>query len=224
MNNIKTTFERYNKSLAGCLPCDGELEPITFSDSFLRRAELIIENTERSVGRKKVRLSRVVCFALIIMALLTTVAFAVGTIIFPNKKIDYKTEKNETTIVFDGEGLEKAEDFDMQYVSVGYLPDGFAIKNRDESDGGVTLYYYNDKDECLRITQQYKKDASIDLDTNGNEIKLVTIDDGRQGLCYTSFGQHTLIFEDAYYYYVIRLPSRMPQTEIVRIANALTLE
>ena len=224
MNNIKTAFERYNKSLAGCLPCDGELEPITFSDSFLRRAELIIENTERSVGREKVRLSRVVCFALIIMALLTTVAFAVGTIIFPNKKIDYKTEKNETTIVFDGEGLEKAEDFDMQFVSVGYLPDGFVIKNRDESDGGVTLYYYNDKDECLRITQQYKKDASIDLDTNGNEIKLVTIDDGRQGLCYTSFGQHTLIFEDAYYYYVIRLPSRMPQTEIVRIANALTFE
>lgn len=224
MNNIKTAFERYNKSLAGCLPCDGELEPITFSDSFLRRAELIIDNTERSVGRKKVRLSCVVCFALIIMALLTTVAFAVGTIIFPNKKIDYKTEKNETTIVFDGEGLEKAEDFDMQFVSVGYLPDGFAIKNRDESDGGVTLYYYNDKDECLRITQQYKKDASIDLDTNGNEIKLVTIDDGRQGLCYTSFGQHTLIFEDAYYYYVIRLPSRMPQTELVRIANALTFE
>ncbi len=214
---LQNALELYQDEWLADLPDDEELQSITFSDSFEKRMDKMMEVQKTSTIFKFNRIGRwVAClFAVILIALMTSVFTAKAT---ANPVIDFFIkvyEKFSTLISSKNNGTSSVQ---FKAKTPTDIPEGFEVNQETLGQQSYYCSYRNAEDEWFSVSQTLYENAQYAVDTESALSSYVRIN-GLTGYCFEKQNSTLIIWDDDFYCY--QISGSLDYSRLVQIAESL---
>lgn len=218
---LKEAFRQFNAEYCDSLPSDDELKKtVSFSAEFESKMEKLIKKQNKpyyklinTVGK------RAAVIILAIFIAFNTVTFSVEALREPFIDFIVETYERFSKISF----VEKTPSKQKEFVPIkpGYIPEGFDIDTETESDIVYSLKYTNINNNYIMYSQVTNSGSSSTIDTENSDYSKIQINN-LEGVIWTNKGVVSVIFSTDNY--VFNISGSLPEEEIIKIANSITIK
>ena len=107
-------------------------------------------------------------------------------------------------------------------ISIGWLPDGYVLKNYESSIKSTWYIYQNAEDEFIYVDCSLAKGATVSVDTEDAEVKYVEVN-GRQAMLIRKYDELQLIWSENEDGIIVDITASNLEDEVLlHMANEIT--
>ena len=172
----------------------------------------------RTVGRLTLKAVKYAVMAAGIAGLMFTAALAASeTVRINTLNMMIEVFDTDTTLRFVGETSEV-----VPQISIGWLPDGYVLKNYESSIKSTWYIYQNAEDEFIYVDCSLAKGATVSVDTEDAEVKYVEVN-GRQAMLIRKYDELQLIWSENEDGIIVDITASNLEDEVLlHMANEIT--
>jgi len=211
----------FDRQTQKCDLLEASMEPVTFSPKFERKMERLLRVYKKpyypliNTGFKKA----VLAMAAIII-LLTTMVFSVSALREPVVRFIVEVYEKFSQVFFAHQPEDQFPTTLEAYYAPTWLPEGY----REDADQIVDVIihcewtFINETSDIIIYKQYIITSSTLSIDTEGSEIKPVTVN-GNAGIFLTNKGIQRVLWNDGQYGFVIYGP--ISEADILRMAASI---
>lgn len=192
-----------------------EPEAVEFSKEHEDAMREIFRRERKKIFFKKVSKysKRVAVFLLAVMVMSGVAVFSVEA--WRIKVINFVIEMSQThSEIGFGENSTKGDSYTSAEITLGYIPKGFKLEQKDVKNDMVSLVFKGE--EYYFVFSMSGITSSISIDTENASVKKITIN-GQEALYSSNNNVHILVWHDEKFSYT--LSGTLEEKEMVRIAE-----
>lgn len=221
-NALRLVFQKYNEKLSAVLPAKQELEKITITEAFEKRADRLIRRQNKFYYVFINTLAkRVACFVILLILLLTTVTFSVKGLRDPFLEFVAETIEKVSNLIAPDDSSNVGESGAITPLIPEYIPDGFYLDSETNSGKQIHQIYQNDSHHMLLFSQYFVKDKAFKSSTKGVKYDEVMINNTYTAKIYHHKDMVCLSFATDEYAFTIMISDEYSENELIKIAESI---